>query len=141
MAKGDTTRKGSQWDWLAAGRSGWERPAYILHRITGLGILLYFLLHIVITSFRAKGLYLWEEPYPLEEFKFGDFVVFAAFAYHAFNGLRLLLVDVGVPVGIPFAPAAKTPSRPVLRPLLMFIMLLACLFVVAGGYQFVTAVE
>jgi len=93
-------------DWLAAGRCGIERPAYILHRISGLGILLYFLLHIVITSLRVKRLYLWEEPYPLEDFKFGEFLVFAAFAYHAFNGIRLLLLYL-----LDSSPAIRNSSR------------------------------
>src|SRR5512143_936824 len=105
MVTDNAAPRDSVWDWLAGGRTGYERPAYILHRITGLGILLYFLLHVVITSFRVKGLYLWEEPYPLEEFKFGDFVVFAAFTYHACNGIRLLLVDLGVPLGTPVGQA------------------------------------
>ncbi len=49
------------WGWLGGGRWGVERYAYILHRLTGLGILCYFLMHVVVTSLRAKGIYLWVE--------------------------------------------------------------------------------
>ena len=35
------------WGWLGGGRWGLERYAYILHRVTGLGILLYFLIHML----------------------------------------------------------------------------------------------
>ncbi|HSW51366.1 MAG TPA: hypothetical protein VLH09_14370, partial [Bryobacteraceae bacterium] len=49
------------WGWLGGGRWGIERYAYILHRVTGIGILLYFLMHIVVTSLRATGRYLWLE--------------------------------------------------------------------------------
>ncbi len=48
------------WGWLGGGRWGVERYAYILHRLTGLGILLYFLMHIVVTSLRAFGIYAME---------------------------------------------------------------------------------
>jgi len=44
------------WGWLGGGRWGVERYAYILHRLTGLGILCYFLMHVVVTSLRAKGI-------------------------------------------------------------------------------------
>ncbi len=128
-------------DWLAAGRSGLERLAYILHRITGLGLLFYLLLHAVMTSLRVKRIYLWEEPYIFEEpfFRFCEFLVFSAFAYHAFNGIRLLLVDFGVPVGRPVERQADGGRREVLRPLLLLIMLLAFVFLIAGGYAFITA--
>ena len=49
------------WGWLGGGRWGVERYAYILHRLTGLGILFYFLMHVVVTSLRARGIYLWVE--------------------------------------------------------------------------------
>ncbi len=128
-------------NWLAAGRSGIERLAYVLHRITGLGMLFYLLLHIVMTSLRVKRIYLWEEPYIFEEpfFRVCEFLVFAAFAYHAFNGIRLLLVDVGVPVGRPVQTGAGPAAQQILRPVLLLIMLLALVFLVAGGYAFLTA--
>ena len=70
------------WGWLGGGRWGVERYAYILHRLTGLGILFYFLMHVVVTSLRARGIYLWVEGGVFHQpiFKFGEFLVFAAFA-------------------------------------------------------------
>lgn len=127
------------WGWLGGGRWGVERYAYILHRLTGLGILLYFLLHIVVTSMRATGAYLWVQGAFLDKpvFKFGEFLVFAAFAYHAFNGIRLVLVELGIAVGKPIEPVYpyKT-SLNVQRPLLILMMLLAAILLVAGGYEF-----
>ena len=52
--KGHPNRLGI-WGWLGGGRWGIERYLYTLHRLTGLGLLLYFLLHIVVTSARAFG--------------------------------------------------------------------------------------
>jgi len=91
---------------VGRGPLGIERYAYALHRITGLGILLYFLMHIVVTSLRAKGIYLWTEGNLLYGplFKFGEFWSLPAFAYHAFNGIRLVLVELGVAVGKPIEP-------------------------------------
>jgi len=123
--------------WLGGGRWGVERYAYILHRITGLGILLYFVLHIVVTSLRAKGIYLWAENGPLHNTlsKAGEFLVFAAFAYHASNGIRLILVELGFAVGKPIDPVYPYQSSlNVQRPLLIAMMILALIFLAAGGY-------
>jgi len=127
------------WGWLGGGRWGVERYAYILHRLSGLGILLYFLMHVVVTSLRAWGIYLWVEGGVLHQpmFKFGEFLVFAAFAYHAANGVRLVLVELGFAVGKPIEPIYpyKT-SNNVQRPLLIAMMTLAAIFLAAGGYSF-----
>jgi succinate dehydrogenase / fumarate reductase cytochrome b subunit len=114
------------WGWLRGGRWGIERYAYILHRLTGLGILLYFLMHIVVTSLRAKGIYLWVEGGFFHQpiFKAGEFLVFTAFAYHAMNGRPIEPID-------PY----KT-SLSVQRPLLIIMMILAAILFAAGGYQF-----
>ncbi|MBM3745670.1 MAG: succinate dehydrogenase [Acidobacteria bacterium] len=127
------------WGWLGGGRWGIERYAYILHRLTGLGILAYFLMHICVTSLRATGTYLWlpGEFFDQPAFKFGEFLVFVAFAYHALNGIRLVLVELGFAVGRPIEPVYpyKT-SLNVQRPLLIAVMILAAVLVAAGGYEF-----
>jgi len=41
--------------WLGGGRWGFERYLYALHRLTGLALLAYFVMHIGITSSRAFG--------------------------------------------------------------------------------------
>jgi succinate dehydrogenase / fumarate reductase cytochrome b subunit len=132
------------WGWLGGGRWGIERYAYILHRLTGLGILSYFLLHIVVTSLRAKGIYLWTEGGFFHQpiFKAGEYLVFSAFAYHAFNGVRLILVELGFAVGKPFEPVYpyKT-SLSVQRPLFIVMMILAAIFLAAGTIEFLGLVE
>ena len=69
--------------------------------------------------------------------KVGEFLVFAAFAYHAMNGIRLVLVELGFAVGKPIEPVYpyKT-SLNVQRPLLIVMMILAAIFLAAGGYEF-----
>jgi len=94
---------------------------------------------VVVTSLRAKGIYLWVEGGVLHQpfFKFGEFLVFAAFAYHACNGIRLVLVELVIAVGKPIEPVYpyKT-SLNVQRPLLIAMMILAAVFLAAGGYEF-----
>jgi len=128
------------WGWLGGGRWGAERYLYSLHRLTGLGLLLYFLLHIFVTSSRALGKQSWEASMqavasPL--FAWGEFLVFLAFAFHALNGVRLILVELGYAVGQPEDPVY--PYRSSLnsqRPLLAVVMIVAAVIVGAGGYEF-----
>jgi len=127
------------WGWLGGGRWGIERYAYILHRLTGLGLLCYLLVHVVVTSLRAFGIYSWVEGAFFHQpiFKVGEFLVFATFAYHAFNGIRLVLVELGFAVGRPIEPIYPyQTSLNVQRPLLILMMVLAAIFVAAGGYEF-----
>jgi succinate dehydrogenase / fumarate reductase cytochrome b subunit len=127
------------WGWLGGGRWGVERYAYILHRLSGLGILVYLLMHTVVTSLRAKGIYLWEPGAFFHKpiFKLGEFAVFASFVFHAFNGVRLVAVELGCAVGKPIEPVYpyKT-SLNVQRPLFMIVMALAFVFLAIGGYDF-----
>jgi succinate dehydrogenase / fumarate reductase cytochrome b subunit len=132
------------WGWFGGGRWGLERYAYALHRLTGLGLVVYLLMHIFVTALRAKGIYLWANGrfFDRPAFRVGEFLVFAAFAYHAFNGVRLVLVELGLAVGRPFEPVYpyKT-SIGVQRPLLIAMMALAALLVLAGGAEFVGLVR
>jgi succinate dehydrogenase / fumarate reductase cytochrome b subunit len=137
--KGHPNRLGL-WGWLGGGRWGLERYLYTLHRLTGLGLLAYFLLHIVVTSARAFSEAAWQESMasvtgPL--FVLGEYLVFVAFAFHGLNGLRLVLVELGWAVGKPIEPIYpyKT-SVDVQRPLALGVMVLAGLLIVAGGADF-----
>jgi succinate dehydrogenase / fumarate reductase cytochrome b subunit len=126
--------------WLAGGRWGFERYLYTLHRVTGLGILAYFLMHIFVTSSRAFGENAWTAAMasvkgPL--FSAGEFLVFAAFAFHALNGVRLALVELGFAIGKPIEPVY--PYRTSVneqRPLAIGVMILAAILAVVGGIGF-----
>lgn len=126
--------------WLGGGRWGPERYLYALHRVTGLGLLAYFLLHIVVTSSRALGPEAWEASMqrvtgPL--FTLGEYLVFLAFAFHACNGIRLVLVELGLGVGRPIEPVYPyRTSLHVQRPLAVVMMILAGVVAVVGGLDF-----
>jgi len=131
--------------WLLGGRWGIERYMYTLHRVTGLGILFYFLLHIFVTSARAFGPEAWATAmaavhHPI--FKFGEFLVFAAFAIHAANGIRLVAIELGWAVG-----KAEEPIYPyrtslnIQRPLLIAMMILAAIVIFFGGLDFLSLAQ
>jgi succinate dehydrogenase / fumarate reductase, cytochrome b subunit len=137
--KGHPNRLGV-WGWLGGGRWGFERYLYTLHRLTGLGLLFYFLLHIFVTSARALGQDAWAVSMGRVSggvFVIGEFLVFAAFAFHAFNGIRLALIELGFAIGKPIEPIY--PYRTSVheqRPLAMAVMVLAGVVLAAGGYNF-----
>jgi len=72
--------------------------AWILHRVSGLALVLYLLLHIYSVSFLAKGSEAFNavmQAYASPAFKIGEVLVWAAFLYHALNGLRVVWMDLG----------------------------------------------
>jgi succinate dehydrogenase / fumarate reductase cytochrome b subunit len=137
--KGRSNRLGI-WGWLGGGRWGLERYLYTLHRVTGLGILTYFILHIFVTSARAFGQDAWTASIgrvtgPL--FTIGEYLVFAAFAFHAVNGVRLFLIELGWSVGKPIEPVYPyRTSLDVQRPLAVTVMIVAAIVAVLGGLDF-----
>jgi succinate dehydrogenase / fumarate reductase cytochrome b subunit len=94
--------------WFWGGNYKLERYLYIMHRITGLGILLFVFFHLIKTTFfRIQGQSVWqstmnflEKPY----FEVGLILVSFAFVIHALNGLRLILMEFGFGLGKPKRP-------------------------------------
>lgn len=129
--------------WLSGGRFGFERYAYTLHRVTGLGLFLYFIIHIFATATRLSGEAAWEAEMALFRtpiFKIGEYLVFVAFAIHAMNGIRLVITELALGLGKPVRPIY--PYRVSIhrqRPLLVWVMILAAIIIVAGGYDFFLA--
>jgi succinate dehydrogenase / fumarate reductase cytochrome b subunit len=127
--------------WVGGGRWGFERYLYTLHRITGLGLLAYLLMHIFVTSARTFGPEAWEQAMRAVEgplFKAGEYLVFAAFAFHAVNGIRLGMIELGFAIGRPIEPVypyATSVGRQ--RPLAIAVMLIAGVLAVWGGLGFI----
>jgi succinate dehydrogenase / fumarate reductase cytochrome b subunit len=128
------------WGWLGGGRWGMERYLYTLHRVTGLGLLAYFLLHILVTSSRAFSQGAWVKAMEMVTgplFIIGEYLVFVAFAFHAINGIRLVLVELGWGVGKPIEPVYPyRTSVDVQRPLALGVLILAAVLVIAGTLNF-----
>jgi len=139
QSKGHPNRLGIK-GWVGGGRWGIERYLYTLHRLSGLGLLTYFLLHIVVTSSRASGRASWDRAMGLvggPVFKVGEYLVFAAFAFHALNGIRLAIIELGFGVGKPIEPVYpyKT-SVDHQRPITIGALLVAAVLLVAGTLNF-----
>jgi succinate dehydrogenase / fumarate reductase cytochrome b subunit len=75
--------------------------SWIFHRATGVGILLFLLIHIVDTAFILFGpdaynhmISLYKQPFfrPLEV------LLLAAILYHSLNGIRISLIDFWLPL-------------------------------------------
>lgn len=128
------------WGWLGGGRYGLERYAYILHRVTGLGLLLYFILHIFVTGTRIGGPGSWDAAMANMSgtiFKIGEYIIFVAFVYHALNGIRLGLTELGFLMGQPARPLFPYRSSVMRqRPVLVVVMVLAAILIIAGGIDF-----
>ncbi len=70
-------------------------------------------------------------------FKIGELLVFLAFAYHAINGIRLILVEFGYMVGKPGLPSYPyNYSTLRQRPLFVVVMVLAAVLMIIGGADF-----
>lgn len=70
--------------------------SWVLHRVSGLGVVLFFILHIIDTSWSVFYPGLYEEAiasYQSPLFTIGEFFLVAAVVYHAYNGLRISLFD------------------------------------------------
>src|SRR5512137_238809 len=71
--------------------------AWIFHRISGLAVLLFLTIHIVDTSFVYFSPSLYEDAlkvYKSVPFGILEIALLAGVLYHAFNGLRIILLDL-----------------------------------------------
>lgn len=72
--------------------------AFILHRASGIGLVAYLFLHIYALSGLTKGRAAFQEEMALfttPPFKFLEWALGALVMFHAFNGIRIAVVDLG----------------------------------------------
>ena len=89
------------------GRFGIERVAYWLMRLTGLGLLGYFVAHIYETSNILKGRLGWDEFLELTQTTEGHIflaLVIGMCVFHTANGIRLMFAHGGIGLGKPTRP-------------------------------------
>lgn len=70
--------------------------AWALHRISGVGVLFFFILHVIDTSWSvfypdlyAKAIAIYQSPI----FTLGEFALVACVVYHGLNGFRIVIMD------------------------------------------------
>ena len=123
--------------WVYAGRYTFERYLYLGHRLSGMGLIAYMVLHIIETANRMRGVEAWEKLMGLFAswpFKIIEYLLFAAAVFHALNGVRLLMTELGFFLGRPKEPVYPYSSSVMRhRPLTYIIMALAGLLIILGG--------
>ena len=123
--------------WLYAGKYSFERYLYLGHRLSGLGLIAYMVLHIVETANRIRGEHAWAELMALfasPPFKVIEYLLFVMAVFHAMNGVRLLLVELGFFLGKPKDPIYPYKTSVLHhRPLTYIVMAITFVVVVLGG--------
>lgn len=134
-----SSRPGGFFAWLSGGRRGVEAYLYLMHRVTGLALLLFLCAHVFVTGARLLGEEVWQQLMrvtgsPIVQFL--EYLVFVAFVFHALNGVRLILIELGVVVGRPDQPTF--PYRGSIqkqRPLMISLMVLTAVLIALGGFE------
>ncbi|MEM3684219.1 MAG: hypothetical protein QXX17_05350 [Conexivisphaerales archaeon] len=110
-------RAGIYRGWLKFWNRNWERWLYTMHRITGVGVGVYFVAHIWETSNSATAFIdvsrggspiVWSSLMNYlsnEFFHTGLLLVVLAATFHAMNGVRLFMAEQGLLIGRPKPPA------------------------------------
>lgn len=102
----DNGREGLK-GWLNPTRYGWERVSYWLQRLTGVGLLLYFIGHVYETSSLVNGIDAWNSMLELTQTTGGHIfllLVIGASTFHTVNGIRLIFTESGLGLGKPGRP-------------------------------------
>ena len=79
--------------WYRGGIGQWS---FVLHRVTGVGVFIFLLLHILDTSLIILGPEHYNKIialYRVPVFRLMEVGLFAAVLFHALNGLRIILID------------------------------------------------
>ena len=77
-------------------RGGPGHWSWILHRVTGVGVFLFLLVHIVDTALIGWGPDLYNKAMALYRhpvFRVGEVLLAGAVLYHALNGVRIIIID------------------------------------------------
>lgn len=90
------------WSYFFKYRKSLGMTAWIFQRISGLALLFYLIIHLWVTSNLARGPQAFDKvmhflSQPL--FKFLEIGLLGAVLYHALNGIRLFLLDLGLSSG------------------------------------------
>ncbi|GAB5533952.1 MAG: succinate dehydrogenase, cytochrome b556 subunit [Rubricoccaceae bacterium] len=102
--------------------------AWMLHRLTGLGLVAYLILHVwglkAITNAEAYNALIASYHAPL--FKVAEFGLLIAVVYHALNGVRIVLIDF----------MGWSPNQ---KKLFWTLGAVAALLIAVGGYPSIAA--
>lgn len=131
------------WGWVFGGRHNVERFLYTLHRITGVLLVFYLMAHILVVGSRAFGQEAWENAMRLvgagnPVVRFFEYLLVAIVVFHATNGIRLVLGELGFGIGRPRRPIYPYPKESIRKPRKWILVLegLATVYLVVAAYFF-----
>lgn len=90
------------WQWGDVRKRHVGMWAYALNRLTGLGLVFYLYLHLIVLSQLARGPEAWDGFVALAKspaFLMLDVILLAGLLIHGLNGMRVTLNGIGVGVG------------------------------------------
>ncbi len=94
--------------WVRGGNYKLERYLYTSHRATALFLILFVIYHLITTTFfRMQGQSLWDSILLAQAnagYRVIEYLVVLAFTFHALNGARLILMELGIILGKPTRP-------------------------------------
>lgn len=126
--------------WFYGGPYRLERYLYTLHRVSGLGVLVYLMMHIAVTWFKNDP-DIWKKLMDIVKNPFflcGEYLVFAGVVFHALNGIRLIIGELGYMLGKPKLPVYPYPLALLRqRPLALVLMLLTGIIIVYGIFDII----
>jgi succinate dehydrogenase / fumarate reductase, cytochrome b subunit len=85
--------------WMDIRGRGWGMFAFVVNRVTGIGLVAYLLLHFAFLTMLAAGAGTWELFVTIAKsplFLMFDLVLFAGLLLHGLNGIRLALIGFGI---------------------------------------------
>jgi succinate dehydrogenase / fumarate reductase cytochrome b subunit len=118
--------------WFWGGNYKLERYLYILHRVTGVGLILFAIFHLFETTvMRSQGESVWEATMrflanPI--FEIGLILVGFAFVIHMLNGARLIIQELGFLLGKPLRPVY--PYSDAIRRKRVFTMIIMAVIII-----------
>ncbi len=129
--------------WVWGGRHNVERVLYTLHRITGVALVFYLMAHIVVVGSRAFGEGAWERAMAAvgagnPVVRVLEYFLVIAVVFHATNGIRLVLGELGFGIGRPRRPIYPYPKDSIRRPRKLILVLegLATAYLLMAAYFF-----
>ncbi|MEN3046161.1 MAG: hypothetical protein ABDH49_04170 [Candidatus Hydrothermales bacterium] len=116
-----------------------ERWLFSFHRLTGIILVFYLCLHIIVVGSRAYGKDAWirtmkivgvmGEGFYRNLVHFFEYLLVLAVGFHALNGLRLLITEFGFLLGKPRRPEYPYVALSLKGPRAFLYFLMICFFV------------
>lgn len=99
MSTGHPSKPTNLWRWFDPRSRGEGTFAFIMNRVSGIGLTIYLFLHLVVLSTLARGPQAYDQFIALVKNPLliaMEFLVVAGVLLHGFNGLRIAITSFGI---------------------------------------------